>query len=122
MFFIVTCPNVKNISYKYNANGIRTEKTVNGVTIKYFIEGDRIVLEKVGNEERAFWYDGNGNATAFVIYDSTGKHPYYFINNGQGDVIGLFDVNGNIVARYAYDSWGNLLKITDGSGNFYLSL
>lgn len=44
-------------------------------------------------------------------------HPYYYIRNGQGDVIGLFDSNGNIVARYSYDSWGNLLKITDGAGN-----
>lgn len=46
-----------------------------------------------------------------------GMHPYYYIRNGQGDVIGLFDSNGNIVARYRYDSWGNLLKITDGAGN-----
>ncbi len=44
-------------------------------------------------------------------------HPYYYFRNGQNDVIGLFDGNGNIVARYSYDSWGNLLKITDSSGN-----
>ena len=80
---------------------------MNGTTTRYFIEGDRIVLEKVGD----------GKAAAFVIYDSTGMHPYYYIRNGQGDVIGLFDASGNVVARYSYDSWGNLLKITDGSGN-----
>ena len=44
-------------------------------------------------------------------------NPYYYIRNGQGDVIGLFDANGTIVARYTYDSWGNLLQITDDSGN-----
>ena len=44
-------------------------------------------------------------------------HPYYYFRNGQGDIIGLFDGNGTIVVRYSYDSWGNLLKITDGSGN-----
>ncbi len=71
----------------------------------------------MGNEERAFWYDGNGNAAAFVIYDAAGMHPYYYFRNGQGDIIGLFDSNGNIVARYSYDSWGNLLSIKDGSGN-----
>ncbi len=109
--------NGNTIDYKYNANGIRTEKTVNGVTTKYFIEGDRIVLEKAGNEERAFWYDGNGNAAAFVIYDAAGMHPYYYFRNGQGDIIGLFDGNGTIVARYSYDSWGNLLSIKDGSGS-----
>ncbi len=90
---------------------------MNGISTKYFIEGDRVVLAKAGNEERAFWYDGDGNAAAFVIYDSAGMHPYYYFRSGQGDIIGLFDGNGNIVARYSYDSWGNLLKITDGSGN-----
>ncbi len=104
-------------SSKYNANSIRTQETVNGVTTKYFIEGGRVVLEKAGNEERAFWYDGNGNAAAFVIYDAAGMHPYYYFRNGQNDVIGLFDGNGNIVARYSYDSWGNLLSIKDGSGS-----
>ncbi len=44
-------------------------------------------------------------------------HPYYYFRNGQGDIIGLFDGNGNIVARYSYDSWGNLLSIKDSNGN-----
>ena len=39
------------------------------------------------------------------------------MRNGQGDIIGLFDGNGTIVARYSYDSWGNLLSIKDGNGN-----
>ncbi len=39
------------------------------------------------------------------------------MRNGQGDIIGLFDGNGNIIARYSYDSWGNLLSIKDGSGS-----
>ncbi len=44
-------------------------------------------------------------------------HPYYYFRNGQNNVIGLFDGNRNIVARYSYDSRGNLLSIKDGSGS-----
>ena len=32
--------------------------------------------------------------------------------NPQGDVIGLFDDNLNVVVEYAYDSWGNLVSMT----------
>lgn len=45
------------------------------------------MLEKATNEEHAFFYDADGQAAAFVIYDSQGKHPYYYIRNDQGDVI-----------------------------------
>lgn len=34
-----------NVSYGYNSDGIRVEKTVNGVLHKYCLEGDRIHKE-----------------------------------------------------------------------------
>jgi YD repeat-containing protein len=33
----------KDISYKYNDGGIRTEKTVNGITTKYRLVGDKVI-------------------------------------------------------------------------------
>ncbi|MDT8716237.1 RHS repeat-associated core domain-containing protein [Clostridium sp. 19966] len=41
---------------------------------------------------------------------------YYYIRNGQGDIIGLFDKAGATVASYTYDTWGKLISIKDGSG------
>ncbi|WP_346877809.1 DUF6531 domain-containing protein, partial [Clostridium sp. UBA5712] len=41
--------NSKNISYKYNSDGIRTEKTVNGVNHKYTLEGSNVVYEEITN-------------------------------------------------------------------------
>ena len=32
--------------------------------------------------------------------------------NLQGDVIGIYDGNGNVVVEYTYDSWGKLISIT----------
>ena len=37
--------------------------------------------------------------------------------NIQGDVIGIWDNNGNIVARYNYNAWGKPISVTDGNGN-----
>jgi RHS repeat-associated protein len=39
---------------------------------------------------------------------------YYYVRNGQGDIIALIDANGNEAVSYTYDSWGNVVSI-DGS-------
>jgi RHS repeat-associated protein len=36
---------------------------------------------------------------------------YYYIRNGQGDIIGLFDSTGAQVVTYTYDTWGKLTDI-----------
>ena len=35
----------------------------------------------------------------------------------MGDVTALVDTQGNVVVKYAYDAWGKVLSVTDGSGN-----
>jgi len=37
--------DAKSISYKYNLNGIRTSKIVNGIKTNYILEGTSIVFE-----------------------------------------------------------------------------
>lgn len=36
---------------------------------------------------------------------------YYYVRNGQGDIIALIYANGNEVVSYTYDSWGNVISI-----------
>ena len=36
-------------SYKYNADGIRTSKTVNGTTTELFLNGSQILAQKTGD-------------------------------------------------------------------------
>ena len=50
-------------------------------------------------------------------FDGTSTENYYYMYNPQGDVIGLYDSDGAIVARYVYDSWGEMLDVTDANGN-----
>ena len=37
---------------------------------------------------------------------------YFYIRNVQNDVIGLHDSDGNVVVRYIFDTWGNIVSIT----------
>lgn len=97
-----------NISYKYNDGGIRTQKTVNGVTTDYFLDGSTIIAQKTGNNTTWYYYDGDGTREAIEY----GGNVYYYFYNAQGDVVGLFDNNLNVVVEYTYDSWGNVLSIT----------
>ena len=42
---------------------------------------------------------------------------YYYVKNLQNDIIGILDSNFNLIVNYQYDSWGNILSITDNVGN-----
>ena len=101
------------LSFKYNDSGIRTSKTVGGVTTEYFLDGTGVIAEKTGNNILWFYYDGDGSREA-VEYNGA---VYYYLYNAQGDVLGLFDNNLNVVVNYTYDSWGNLLSVTGSMAN-----
>ena len=100
----MTLADGSTASYKYNADGIRTQKTVGGVTTDFFLEGSTIVAQKTGNDVIWYYFDGDGTRDA-IEYDGD---VYYYMYNPQGDVIGLFDENLNVVVEYTYDSWGNV--------------
>ena len=38
---------------------------------------------------------------------------YYFIKNVQGDIIGILNSNYELIVKYEYDSFGNILSIRD---------
>ena len=106
---LATATNGTNtISYSYDENGIRTQKTVNGVATNYNYHGSALISQVTGNDTLLFSYDANGNAAA-VNYNGT---YYYYVRNGQNDIIRLIDGDNNTVVEYAYDSWGRQISCT----------
>lgn len=101
-----------NITYKYNYNGVRDAKIVNGEKTEYYVENDKIIYEKKGNQIIYYLYDLTG-----LIGLSYNSNIYYYKKNLLGDIIGILDVNYQPVVKYKYDSWGKILKISDSSGN-----
>ena len=88
--------------FVYNADGLRVQKTVNGVVMKYTLHGKNIVHMTSGTDELHFFYDAQ-NRPAVVVYNGV---PYAYVKSLQGDVIAILDAAGNVVVSYAYDAWG----------------
>ena len=88
--------------FVYNADGLRVQKTVNGVATKYTLQGKNAVHMKRGDDELHFFYDAQ-NRPAVVVYNNV---PYAYVKNLQGDVIAILDAAGNVVVSYVYDAWG----------------
>ncbi|EYE87272.1 hypothetical protein Q428_14180 [Fervidicella metallireducens AeB] len=96
-----------NAFFKYNAEGIRTEKTVGTVTTKYHLVGDKVTFESNGTDTIYYSYDSSDNLIAMKLNGV----EYYYIRNAQGDILGLLDGTGTQVVSYTYDSWGKLISI-----------
>ena len=92
-------------SYTYDESGIRTSKTVNGVTTYYNTKNGVILSQTDGENTWYFQYDNNGLPLGF-IYNST---QYFYMTNQMGDVIAITDTTGTIVGNYEYDAWGKVL-------------
>ena len=88
--------------FVYNADGLRVQKTVNGVATKYTLHGKNVVHMTSGADELHFFYDAQ-NRPAVVVYNGV---PYAYVKSLQGDVIALLDGTGNVVVSYVYDAWG----------------
>ena len=96
------------VEFVYNADGLRVQKTVNGVATKYTLHGKNIVHMTSGTDELHFFYDAQ-NRPAVVVYNGV---PYAYVKSLQGDIVAILDENGNTVVSYGYDAWGATLWCT----------
>ena len=94
--------------FVYNADGLRVQKTVNGVATKYTLHGKNVVHMTSGTDELHFFYDAQ-NRPAVVVYNGT---AYAYVKSLQGDIVAILDESGNAVVSYGYDAWGAPLWCT----------
>ena len=93
-----------SLSYKYGADGLRTQKTVGNTVYDYYYIDGLLVRQTWGSNYIDFLYDESGNAYSFV-YNGT---QYYYVRNLQGDVVKILNTSGTVVATYTYDAWGKV--------------
>ena len=94
--------------FVYNADGLRVQKTVNGVATKYTLHGKNVVHMTSGTDELHFFYDAQ-NRPAVVVYNGM---AYAYVKSLQGDIVAILDESGNAVVSYGYDAWGAPLWCT----------
>lgn len=93
-------------SYTYDSNGDRVSKYTNGVTTKFDIFNGKILEQHDKNNILHFQYSDE-TLVGFIL-----NHvQYYYVTNLNGDIVAITDANGNLVAKYTYDIWGNVLDI-----------
>ena len=90
-------------SYTYDENGIRTSKTVNGVTTQYNTKDGVILAQSDGTNIMTFQYDTSGQPLGFT-YNGT---QYLYMVDVQGNVFGVANTEGTAIGQYDYDEWGN---------------
>ncbi len=98
-----------DITYTYNANGIRTSKTVDGVKHIFTLDGTKILREEWDKHTLIPLYDNEDNVCG-IRYD---QFTYFFVKNLQGDVIAITDLTGRVRVRYTYDAWGKCNIVYD---------
>ena len=111
-------------TYDYNADGIRTTKTVNGVKHTYALSGTTILNEEWtenGVQHLLMYvYDANGSPTGMVYRNSTMSmgvfEEYLFVKNIQGDILHVYNSAGKKLVSYVYDAWGNIISTTYSNG------
>ena len=95
------------ITYRYNANGMRTQKQVGSkVTNYYYDSNNNLIAEKTDSATLFFYYDTENSPVALSY---NGK-MFYYVKNVQGDIVKILDEDGISYASYVYDSWGNILE------------
>ena len=91
---------------------MRSSKTVNDVTTTFSYNGSLLMAQVQGSGasqvKQLYSYDASGDVIS-VNYNGT---EYYYLRNGQNDVVGLMDASGNRVVEYTYDAWGKLISTT----------
>ena len=113
----------KTMSFTYNDEGLRTSKTVNGVTHRYYLNGSQIVAEQWADKLNVYLYDASGSPIGMMYrtdsYAEDTFDLFWFEKNLQGDIVAVYDNNGAKVVTYMYsDAWGNnIVSYSNGGGS-----
>ena len=113
-----------DMSYSYNADGLRTKKDVDWPNLQknieyYYDANGRLVYETIKtaegrNDKITYMYDGAGRLMGLAYRDTPGAtYNYFYERNGQGEIIGLRNDAGYRMVEYVYDAWGNCKTVSD---------
>ena len=100
------------IEYEYDENGVRENKTVNGITTYFDTMGGKVLAQSDGVDTFYFQYR-NKTPIGFILNGI----QFFYITNTYGDVAAITNSNGDWIAKYVYDDWGNVISISTSETN-----
>jgi len=111
-------PDATYAEYKYDPFGRRIQKNVNGTITQYLYDGEDILAEYDGTGAlQARYTHGPGIDEPLIM--ERGGQSYYYHADGLGSITEITGATGNIVNSYLYNSFGKIVKETEGVQNPY---
>ena len=111
----------QSLTFKYDHNGMRIQKVLEHSwypeTTNYTYHGKLLTHMEVAytdfdevehTDKLHFFYDAQSRPVK-VRFNGT---IYTYVQNLQGDIVGILDNTGNLVVEYKYDAWGKPLSTT----------
>lgn len=95
-----------NIEYAYNGDGLRTSKTVNGITGEFVWNQAELLPELLQDASTYYIYGPEGEP----IEQITGTTATYLHGDQQGSTRLLTNGTGNVIGRYDYNPWGSVVR------------
>ena len=101
------------VTMQYDYAGLRTKKqrTVDGVELYYFWQGNQLMAELHAGQLVYYYYDETG-----VCGMNLWGQDYYFRKNVLGDIIAMYTSSGALKGTYSYDAYGRT-TMTDLAGD-----
>ena len=100
------------LNFAYNESGLRTSKTVNGVTHSYVWQGSKLAADITDAYTLYFHYDSTGDVIGFTRTANGTDTEYFYVKNLPGDILKVITATGTEAATYTYDAWGRVLTST----------
>ena len=101
----------QTLSFKYNHLGQRIRKTVTkngGDTVtNFYYDGDMLIAEECESTRIDYLYDENKQLYGF-IYEN---NKYFYVRDALQNIIGITSQSGELVVKYNYSAYGELLEI-----------
>ena len=92
--------DIPTAQYTYNAQGVRTSKTVGTEQAGFLLDGGNVVAEQTGTETVSYLRGVN-------LISKTADTTEYYLFNAHGDVVNLTSTTGATTKTYDYDAFGN---------------
>ena len=97
----------ETITYAYDALGRRIEKNVNGNIKRYVYDNEDILMEfNKDNLFQKFYLHSLGIDDPLAVFDDNTEKIHYYHKDGLGNIISLTDESGDEKEKYVYDVFG----------------
>jgi RHS repeat-associated protein len=107
------------VAYAYDADGMRTGKTANGITTSFLLDKNQtlaqVVTETAGSTVVIYGYGHH-----LISQTRPGTGTRFYQHDGQSSTRQLTDTTGTVTDTYTFDAFGVLLSSNGSTPNIYL--